>query len=160
MYLKIFFHPRTCLESRRQGQRARDRDRYISLWERNISQLHPICIPTEDWTCLSKSFFLNWECIGPDMCPDQELNQQLFGTQADAQPTEPLMILYIREGVSMSYLPHKLWVPWGQVSFHTYVPIYEKYFAATLSTYWQPSFSFYGERQKQIQKQICLKTPV
>ena len=36
-----------------------------------------LCIPTGDLAC------------NPGMCPDQELNQQLFGLQAGAQSTEP-----------------------------------------------------------------------
>ena len=40
----------------------------------SVASLMP---PTGDLACI------------PDMCPDQELNQQPFGSQAGAQSTEP-----------------------------------------------------------------------
>ena len=60
-----------------EREREGEREREISMWERNI-----------DWLPLVQALNRN-QTQNQDMCPDQESNLQHFGLWDDTHPTEP-----------------------------------------------------------------------
>ena len=70
----FYLHPRVFLLIL-QREEWREREREISMWERNIDQLSPIWDQTRDPTC------------DLSLCPDQESNPQSYGM--DGTPTNP-----------------------------------------------------------------------
>ena len=69
MFVVFYFKDFIYLSLERGGEKERERN--INVW------LPFTCPPTEDLAC------------NPGICPDWELNQRPFGSQASTQSTEP-----------------------------------------------------------------------
>ena len=89
------------------------------MWERNIDRLPLAHAPTGDWPC------------NPGMCPEQELNQQPFALQNDAQlsPTSQDMQGYfvLRKWSCLSFIVLFLF---------TYFPSTHIFFVVVVVFYW------------------------
>ena len=62
----------------REKRRVKETRTYMSMWERSIDHLPPVCAPTKDQTC------------NVGMSPNQELNLQPFSAWNNA-PTNQAM---------------------------------------------------------------------